>query len=104
VIIAGSGDVLCFDMTTGRYFVSTVEKIRQAENKVNFDIISHMYASLSSFYDEIGLPPTTYSDSVGWNSDNRVEVQFSTVMSPDGRPCIAIDFVGPPTAEYSRTW
>jgi hypothetical protein len=104
VIIAGAGDVLCFDMTTGRYFVSSMEKIRQAENKVNYDIIAHEYASLSSFYDEIGLPPTPYSDEVGWNADRRLDIQFSTVMSSDNRPCIAIDFVNPPFAEYSRMW
>ncbi len=33
VIIAGSGDVLCFDILSGRYFMSSVEKIRSAENK-----------------------------------------------------------------------
>jgi hypothetical protein len=104
VIIAGSGDVLCFDMTTGRYFVSSMEKIRQAENKVNYDIINHDYASLSAFYDEIGLPPTPYSDTVGWNTINRLEVTFSTVLSPDNRPCIAIDFLSAPFIEYSRLW
>jgi len=104
VIIAGSGDVLCFDLTTGRYFVGSMEKIRQAENKVNYDIINHDYASLSSFYDEIGLPPTPYSDTVGWNTGNRLEVTFSTVLSPDNRPCIAIDFLSAPFAEYSRMW
>jgi Family of unknown function (DUF6353) len=64
-----------------------------------------MYASLSAFYDEIGLPPTPYSDTVGWNSlREMVDVQYSTVMSADDRPCIAIDFVTPPYPEYDRTW
>ena len=56
VILAGTGDVLCFDLLTGRYFQSNVEAIRRAENTVNFEIVNHMYASLSTFYDEIGLP------------------------------------------------
>lgn len=104
VMIVGNGDVLCFDMTTGRYFTGTMEKIRQAENKVNYDILVHDYASLSSFYDEIGLAPTVYSDTVGWNSNQRLELAFSTVMSQDDRPCIAIDFVNPPFIEYSHLW
>lgn len=104
IIIAGAGEVLCFDITTGRYFQSSVEKIRQAENKVNYDIIAHDYASLSSFYDEIGLPATPYSDTVGWNTSNRLTVQFSTVMSIDDRPCVAIDFEISPFVEYSRLW
>ena len=41
VLVIGAGDVLCFDMYTGRYFQSTVEKIRQAENKINFQILNH---------------------------------------------------------------
>lgn len=104
VIIAGAGDVLCYDVMTGRYFMSSVEKIRQAANKINYNIINHDYASLSSFYDEIGLTPTPMSDEVGWNTDHRLEVQFSTVMSTDQRPCIAIDFEEPPFVEYSKLW
>lgn len=104
VMIVGNGDVLCFDMITGRYFTGTMEKIRQAENKINYEILVHDYASLSSFYDEIGLQPTVYSDTVGWNSNQRLELSFSTVMSQDDRPCIAIDFVNPPFIEYSHLW
>ena len=105
VLVIGAGDVLCFDMMTGRYFQSTVEKIRQAENKINYEILNHMYASLSSFYDLIDIPPTPYSDTVGWNGlTDRFEVLFSTVMSPDQRPCVAIDFTIPPTAEYTKLY
>lgn len=104
IIIAGTGEVLCFDITTGRYFQSSVEEIRRAENKINFEIINHMYSSLSSFYDEIGLPPTPYSDTVGWNGNELFEVTLSTVLSPDNRPCVAIDFVRAPFAEYDRLW
>lgn len=104
VLVVGAGDVLCFDMLTGRYFQSTVEKIRQAENKINFEVVNHMYASLSTFYDEIGIPPTPFSDTVGWNVNDRLEVVFSTVLSPDQRPCVAIDFSAPPIADYSKLW
>ena len=102
VILAGTGQVLCYDMTTGRYFQSTVEDIKRAENKVNYELIHFMHASLSQFYDEIGLPPTSFSDSVGWNVNNHIEVQFSTVMSSDQRPCIAIDFLKHPVADYEK--
>lgn len=104
IILAGTGEVLCYDMTTGRYFQSTVEDIKRAENKLNHQMFNHMSASLSEFYDEIGLPPTSYTDSVGWNINDPIEVQFSTTLSPDGRPCIAIDFLRPPTAEYTNLY
>jgi hypothetical protein len=105
VLVIGAGDVLCFDMYTGRYFQSTVEKIRQAENKINYEILNHMYASLSRFYDLIDILPTQYSDEVGWNGlTDRFEVRFSTVMSPDNRPCIAVEFARPPMPEYTKLY
>ena len=51
VIIIASGEVLCHDSISGRYFHSTVEQIRQAEHKINTDLANHQYASLSDFYD-----------------------------------------------------
>jgi Family of unknown function (DUF6353) len=102
VILAGTGEVLCFDMATGRYFQSTVEEIKRAENKINHQLNNFMSASASEFYDEIGLPPTTYTDNVGWNANRHVEVELSSVLSPDGRPCLAIDFAQAPFADYHR--
>jgi hypothetical protein len=101
-VVIASGEVLCYDMLTGRYFNSTMEDIKRAENRINYELLNHMAASLSMFYEEIGLPPTTYTDTVGWNSDHRMEVQFSTVLSEDKRPCIAIDFSKPPVPDYDR--
>lgn len=104
VIIAGSGEVLCYDAITGRYFQSTVEEIKKAQNKINYDIINHMYASLSAFYDEIGLPPTSYSDEVGWNANALLDVEFATTMSSDDRPCIVIDFAVAPMPNYTQLY
>lgn len=104
IILAGTGEVLCFDQLTGRYFQSTVESIKRAENKVNYELIHFMSASLTMFYDEVGLPPTDYTDSVGWNLGNKMEVQLSTVMSTDGRPCIAVGFVNAPRPDYNDAW
>lgn len=103
VILAGTGEVLCYDMSSGRYFQSTIEEIKRAENRINYELIHFMSASLSMFYEEIGLAPTSFSDSVGWNTNNSIEVQFSTTMSSDGRPCIAIDFARQPVTDYNRT-
>lgn len=103
-IVIGDGEVLCYDMLTGRYFKSSMEKIRAAENKVNYELVHYMSCSLSFFYEEIGLAPTSYTDSVGWNAGNRIEVQFTTTLSDDGRPCIAIDFSKPPILDYEKHW
>jgi hypothetical protein len=104
VLMVGDGDVLCHDLLTGRYFMSSAEKLRQAMNNLNYEIIAHEYASLSFFYDLIGLAPTAYSDYVGWRVDDHPEITFSTVMSPDDRPCIAVDFEAAPHPGYSSLY
>jgi Family of unknown function (DUF6353) len=103
VIITGSGDVLCYDMLTGRYFMSSAEKIRRAENHINYELNNSMYASLTEFYDHIGLAPTTYTDTVGWSGNENLEVKISAVQSDDEKPCLAIDFLPMPTSEYRRS-
>ena len=102
VIIAGSGDVLCYDTFTGRYFNSDMETLKSAQNKVNYRVLNDMYASLTDFYNEVGLPPTAYSEEVGWNSDKLMELEFSATISDDGRPCIAVGFAVAPVRDYYR--
>jgi hypothetical protein len=101
-IIIGDGDHICYDAITGRYFKSNMETIRQAENKVNYEIIHYQAASLSSFYEEIGLPPTSYSDDVGWNIDNLIEVAYTSTLTSEGKPCIHIDFKVAPITGYGK--
>jgi hypothetical protein len=102
VIVTGAGEVLCYDSITGRYFTSTVEKIRSAQNDINHDIIHDLYATLSEFYSKIGLPSTPYSTEMGWNADELLDIKFSTVLSDDGRPCISLDYVINPIRDYHR--
>lgn len=104
VIIAGSGDVLCYDVLSGRYFESSKNEIERAENMVNGQIMDHMAASLSEFYDAVGLPPTGMSDTLGFNANRRCRVRFSTQMSTDGRPCLAVDFLEGPVLGFSKLW
>lgn len=104
VIINGTGDVLCYDDLTGRYFHSNIEKIKHAENNVNYSILQDDSCGLSYFFDEIGLKPTTYTDQVGWNINTRMEVRFSTTMTDDGRPCLVLGFINLPVVDYDKPW
>lgn len=99
-VIMNEGQVLCFDDWTGRYFKSTVEDIKKAENKINFSILNDGYASLSEFFEEVDLAPTSFTDMVGWEGQQRVDVKMSTTMSTDNRPCIVLNFSPAPSTEY----
>lgn len=102
VVITDGSKVLCFEAYTGRYFESTVEDIKQAQNNLNYTVNNHGYASLSDFYDLVGLERTVLSDEVGWNSDELLEVQFSTCTTPDMKPAISLDFKVVPVRDYYR--
>ena len=102
VIVVNDREVLCFDQYTGRYFNSDMETLKQAQNKINYRMIRENYASLNDFYDCIGLDWVPTGDDVGWNSDQMLELSFTTVLSDDQRPCIAIDFHTVPVRNFYR--
>jgi hypothetical protein len=99
-IVVVDGEVLCFDQPTGRYFQSTMERINQAVNSTNAEILNHDTATASYFYEELGLPATTWTDDVGWNTDHLVELKISTVLAENNKPCLAIDFATLPKLDY----
>lgn len=100
VIIAGTGEQLCYDTFSGRYFSSDMETLRKAQNDLNQQIINDSYASLSDFYYHVGLKATKTSSEIGWTTDKLMELRFSTVLSDDGRPCISVDFSVAPIRGY----
>jgi hypothetical protein len=102
VIVTETGSVLCYEMFTGRYFLSDLETIRAAVNEVNKQIIDDSFATLSDFYDRVGLPATSQSDEIGWNMDKLMELHHSATISATGLPCIAIDFTVVPVRHFSR--
>lgn len=100
LIVAGS-DVLFFDELSGRYFHNQVENVRKAVNEINHKVNNFFCASLTEFYELIGLSGTPYSDGVGWNSDELLEVQFSATMYED-KPAIMLGYNHEPVAKYDR--
>ncbi|ADD81052.1 gp054 [Rhodococcus phage ReqiPoco6] len=101
VVISGN-DVLCFDQHSGRYFHSTMEELKKSQNDTNYRIINDGYQSLNDFYERIGLDMVPTGEELGWNTDTKFELYFSTVLSPDQRPCIAIEFVKGPITNYYK--
>jgi hypothetical protein len=92
VLVIGSGDILCLELYTGRYFNSNVETIRKSQNNINAVLNSRDEATLQDFYYMLGLPPTSDASHMGWNSDKLLDLQFSSVLAPDNRPCLAFSY------------
>jgi hypothetical protein len=102
VIIIGGKSVLCYEAYTGRYFLSDMETLKKAQNDVNYMVNNNFYASLTDFYDKVGLPKTSISDEVGWNCNKLLELNFSTAITEDGRPCLTIDYQVEPIRDFHR--
>lgn len=104
VMMVGDGEILCYDTFSGRYFNSTMENIRQAQNELNFQIINENYASLNDFYDQLGMPTIEIGDEFGWSADNKVDIRFSSTIAENQRPCMVIDYTTQPHQHYSKVF
>lgn len=102
IIVVGTGNVMCYDQPSDRYFHSSVERIRSAQNEINVTVNEIGEASLEEFYAALGLQPTTMSSEVGWNRDKLLDVQFSSVIAKDNVPCLVMNYTCRALRDMSR--
>jgi hypothetical protein len=103
-MIIANDKVLCHDLYSGRYFESDKETIRRAVNDINYKLINEDYASLTDFWELIGLPSTSDSDEIGWTIDSKFEVDFASALTTDGKPVMTIDFRTSPIRSFYRRY
>lgn len=94
--IIGNDEVLCLDAFSGRYFRSTVETIRRAENDVNAIIGADHVCPLSVYYQAIGFEDAEFASEFRWTTHNYCQLDYTTQKTDDGRPCLVVSFVNPP--------
>lgn len=92
ILVTGPGNVLCCESFTGRYFASDMETLRKAQNELNARLLSQDYATFDDFYYMINLARTSSSSQIGWKSTKLMKLEFSTVLTEDGRPCLVFDY------------
>lgn len=103
VIVVTGSETLFFDEMSGRFFKNDIETIRQAVNEINHQINNYYSASLTEFWEKIGLARTDFSDGVGWNSDELLQVQFNATLVDEGRrPAIGITYNKTPITGFAR--
>ncbi len=101
IIITERGNTLCYDVISGRYFKSDIDKLKKIENELNRQMRDEMYISLNEFYYEIGLNSTSIGDDLGWNIDHGyINLNFSSQLADDGTPCLVIDYQVAPKYDY----
>jgi hypothetical protein len=103
MIIVAGGAVLCYDSFSDRYVRTTAERIRQAEKKCK-EAVQHMSeVSLGTFDRELGFDEVPYDDMLGWNLNNPPNITIDTILVND-EPCLCIDFVNLPFAEWKTEY
>lgn len=97
-ICTGNGETLCYDPLCDRYFKSSMEAIRRAENDINKRIVNGEDAlSLNDLYYAMGLDDIKLGDTIGWQVDRGlIDLSFSSVLAPDatpwgGTPCLVVN-------------
>lgn len=101
VIITGDGDTLCFDYHSGRYFKTSIDKLKKIENELNSRLLREDYISLNDFYDELGLSFTKMGDDLGWNVEKGLmEFSFSSQLVND-TPCLVLNYNVEPQYNYN---
>lgn len=101
VIITEKGNTLCYDVISGRYFKSDIDKLKKAINELNRNMLDDMFISLNDFYYEIGLSNTKLGDDLGWNvSEGLIDLKFSSQLTDDGTPCVVMDYSISPKYDY----
>ena len=108
ILDTGKGKMLCYEVISGRYFYSDIEKIRKACNDMNDWINeSRQYGedievSLNEWYDYLGLERTKIGNKLGW-SNKVVNLKFTSLLTPDNVPCLCVGYREAPVWEFDTT-
>lgn len=101
VIITDNNEHLCYDEITGRYFKSSQNKIKEAQNVINDRLRDEMWVSLNDLYYELCLPNVRVGDDLGWNvDDGYLDIILSSRIAEDGTPCLTLDYSIGPRYDY----
>ena len=105
VLADESSEVKAYDPLSGRYFATTVDKIRKAENKLNENIINGWYwANLNELYTLLDSPKLTtikLGEDLGWSAENLLSIGFTAVLDENDKPCLCLQYT-PLPAPYVR--
>lgn len=99
--VTGGGTDLWYDAYTDRFFYSSMNEIARGVNEANAFLLSEGDLDLNMFYDKIGLNSVPFGAEVGWSGE-AVNVQYGSVLHPDGRSAGSITFRDEPRADMGR--
>lgn len=88
-----TGENVCYDTISCRYFKSDKETIRKIVNDLNYQLTTEGYVSLNDLYFELGLDPSSIGESLGWLLEyGPIDIDFSSHLDANGTPCLVVDY------------
>lgn len=107
-ILVFDGETLFYDEYSGRYFKSTIADVKDAEYKLNRNFALRGYCELNEFYEMLGIEPTDYGHTIGWNqymgetSYGYTWIDFNHQLeeTEDGLEYYVISYPFIPTADF----
>jgi len=91
VVVTGT-EVLCCELHTMRYFKSSMEELRSAQNTINARLNRHGYAYLSDLYEILSLENTSEAYAQGWKDEKLLDLEFTSVLAEGASPCLAFNY------------
>lgn len=99
-----SGNVVCLDSLTNRYFMSNATDIQRVVNHLNQERLSDGWIDLNSFYDKLGLEMIPMGEGMGWSDSEEFNVKFSSVLDKNNTPVLVINYDTQPKSEFYRRY
>ena len=78
------------------------EKIRAAVNDFNKVLIGDMYADKNEWLLTVGENQVKDGHLVGWSISKLLDIDIKSLVAPNGKPCLAIDYYTLPSPDFRR--
>ena len=75
------------------YFKSTIEKIKAAFYRINYQILCDGFVSLNELYNILGLEETTYGEDIGWGITYSADFELFQIVDEQHGPCTFINIL-----------
>ena len=93
VVLEDGSDTLIYDANSGRYFRSSIERLRRIEADMNRLLLADDWVSMNDIYEQLKLDPIDLGNLMGFDTANgdTIIFDFGATITDDEKPCIVLN-------------